>query len=678
MAGGLPNAPALDDSKLGNLNREIDAAAARLRALGVTTGDATALIKGFEGFKSSAYYDVNHYRVGYGSDTTTSAIGQVSSVTAGTVATREDAERDLARRIVEFQTAAASAIGSAWAGLSDKAKASITSVTYNYGRTPDSVVAAAQTGNESNIAGAISGLSGANGGVNAARRQAEAANITAPAAGDTDAIRAQEAEYAKLLEQRQKLNEAAQGGSAIEKANLEIARQEASGAQNQVTIAKEKLAAAQQEAATNKAAIAPAGIDTAKQLDLEQKVAEAQKAVNTAVNAQAEAEAKVNVAKAKQVGDIKQIYDAEVAAATVRLHAAGADPTKQAAATQELIQAQTSYTNAVREQASTRGRLEIEAATAAANKEIELLNARLKMHQISDGQALSGKIAALNQEAAVVQEVYAKELASAQEGSNKKIEIALQEQKKLAEIAKQETDAQIKAAEDAQRAWQTVSNDIVGVFTTGLKGMLTGHETFRQAATKALEGLVNKSIDLIGQMVSKWLAGQLAQTAATVTGVAARTAATTAGSAAALGPLVAQATRAITVDAGEAGAGVTAFLAPFIGPAAPAAGAAAQASTLAFAAFDIGAYDVPRTQMALVHQNELVMPAPQASAFRSMLEGGSGGGKSVNINPSANFHVSALDGASVASFFKSNQRELMKAINSSVRSGAHLGLSALR
>ncbi len=522
-------------------------------------------------------------------------------------------------------------------------------------------------------------MSGANGGVNAARRQAEAANITAPAAGDADAIKAQEAEYAKLLEQRQKLNEAAQGGSAIEKATLEIARQEAGAAQNQVTIAREKLAAAQQDAAANRAAIAPAGIDTAKQLELDQKVAEAQKAVNTAVNAQAESEAKVNVAKAKQVGDIKQIYDAEVAAANVRLHAAGDDPTKQAAATQELIQAQTAYTNAVREQATERGRIEIEAASAAANREIELLNARLKMHQITDGQALSGKISALNQEYAVVQEVMGKEIAAAQEGSNKKIQLALEEQKKLAQIQKQILDANIKSAEDIQREWQTVSNDIVGAFTGALKGMITGHETFRQAATKALESLVNKGIDLIGQQVSKWLAGELAQTAATVTGTAARTAAATAGAGAALGAQTAMAVHAITIDAGQAAAGATAFSAPFLGPAAPAAGAAVEAETLAFAAFDIGAYNVPRTQMALVHQNELVMPAPQAGAFRSLLEGGGGSGsKSVNVNPSVNFNVSANDGDSVKSFFSNNRREMMKAINSAVRGGAHLGLAALR
>ena len=76
--------------------------------------------------------------------------------------------------------------------------------------------------------------------------------------------------------------------------------------------------------------------------------------------------------------------------------------------------------------------------------------------------------------------------------------------------------------------------------------------------------------------------------------------------------------------------GVSGFLAPVLGPAAVpaglAAGAAISAGARGIAAFDIGAYNVPRTQMALVHQNELIMPAPEAGAFRSLLSGAAQGG----------------------------------------------------
>jgi hypothetical protein len=55
---------------------------------------------------------VNALRTGYGSDTVTLADGRVVPVTADTRVTREDAERDLARRVqTEFIPRAAQAVG---------------------------------------------------------------------------------------------------------------------------------------------------------------------------------------------------------------------------------------------------------------------------------------------------------------------------------------------------------------------------------------------------------------------------------------------------------------------------------------------------------------------------------------------------------------------------------------
>ena len=72
---------------------------------------------------------------------------------------------------------AAEEVGEAWGKLSDKARASLTSMAYNYGRLPSDVAAAAQSGDEGQIAGAIRGHERDNGGVNSGRRAQEAANI---------------------------------------------------------------------------------------------------------------------------------------------------------------------------------------------------------------------------------------------------------------------------------------------------------------------------------------------------------------------------------------------------------------------------------------------------------------------------------------------------------------------
>lgn len=142
-------------------------------ASGAVGGSADVLRKE-EGFRATPYWDTNHYRVGFGSDTVTYADGSVHKVKPGMRISREDAERDLKRRVeTEFEPAARREVGdAAWNALSGNARAALVSVTYNYGNLPDKVAAAARTGNVDAIANAVAGL-----GSNKERRQREAALI---------------------------------------------------------------------------------------------------------------------------------------------------------------------------------------------------------------------------------------------------------------------------------------------------------------------------------------------------------------------------------------------------------------------------------------------------------------------------------------------------------------------
>jgi GH24 family phage-related lysozyme (muramidase) len=141
-------------------------------------GSSQAVLRQFEGFKNTAYWDVNHWRVGYGSDTVTRADGTVEKVTENTVVSKEDAERDLERRTAISQNQVRNAIGAgAWDKLDNRGKASLTSIAYNYGKVPDQLIEAAKSGDKEKLANAVLGLSSHNGGVNARRRATEAANI---------------------------------------------------------------------------------------------------------------------------------------------------------------------------------------------------------------------------------------------------------------------------------------------------------------------------------------------------------------------------------------------------------------------------------------------------------------------------------------------------------------------
>lgn len=132
---------------------------------------AAAMLRGFEGFIPKAKWDVNHFRVGFGSDTTTRSNGQIEKVTKDTVVTLEDAQRDLSRRIIEFQDGIQKAIGSdTWRSLGDAQQAALTSIAYNYGSLPKAIVNAINSGGGPEmVAKAIAGLS-----ANPERRRQEA------------------------------------------------------------------------------------------------------------------------------------------------------------------------------------------------------------------------------------------------------------------------------------------------------------------------------------------------------------------------------------------------------------------------------------------------------------------------------------------------------------------------
>lgn len=152
------------------------------------------LLRQKEGFDpggrgGNAYWDANAWRAGYGSDTITKADGSVVRVKKGDVVSREDAERDLDRRLTtEFIPSAQRAVGNdAWEKLSSASQAVLVSLAYNYGsgawgRTADGqskgrlagVAAAARTGDPAALADAVRALAGDNNGVNAARRNSEA------------------------------------------------------------------------------------------------------------------------------------------------------------------------------------------------------------------------------------------------------------------------------------------------------------------------------------------------------------------------------------------------------------------------------------------------------------------------------------------------------------------------
>lgn len=145
----------------------------------MTTDQAAAeVIKHFEGYRSTPYWDVNAYRLGYGSDTIELPNGTHRKVVQGDVTTVALATKDLIRRVHnEFLPTVANQIGEPyWSNLPVNAQAALISIGYNYGHiTRAKIITAARTGDLNQLADAILETTiGDNGGINDKRRRAEA------------------------------------------------------------------------------------------------------------------------------------------------------------------------------------------------------------------------------------------------------------------------------------------------------------------------------------------------------------------------------------------------------------------------------------------------------------------------------------------------------------------------
>lgn len=140
------------------------------------SGDGLDIIRKAEGFINKPKWDVNAYRAGYGSDTVTMPDGTVQPIRQGMSVSREDAERDLQRRVsTEFMPKVQKAVGQdVFASLPDQAKSALASITYNYGSLPKSVAKAVRTPDRADDIAAIQALGSHNNGINRKRRYNEA------------------------------------------------------------------------------------------------------------------------------------------------------------------------------------------------------------------------------------------------------------------------------------------------------------------------------------------------------------------------------------------------------------------------------------------------------------------------------------------------------------------------
>jgi spore germination cell wall hydrolase CwlJ-like protein len=490
------------------------------------------------------------------------------------------------------------------------------------------------------------------------------------------------AQYDKYVQQKKKLEkdfqEAQAGGTPTDLANLRIARETLATGKDQVKAAEALVAAKQAEV------VKAADKSPTDQTRAAQALAEAQSALR---DKQAEAQSasfKLQAAQARQ-GSQEQLA-AQLAALSAQ--EVGLDHSD--AKFKEIEARKTETARRFAEQ---------RAGDDASGAEADYQNVSRKLKEQEDAikeSARSGMISRAQETADLTANL------AQQEGAERayltRMEaIYAQMPAKLRPYTRQMAELNEKyeqqRGDDANQANATLFESYRGYFerigstvSSSLMAIIERTGTWRQLMQNVAKQVLSSFIDMGVKWVADWAANQTfavakslwaqaQMTTAAVTGEAARTGAAAAGAGAQASAALVGLATTVQADVKAVFAGVAAFLAPILGPAAVPVAAGVAGS---IPALDIGAWNVPGDMTALIHRNELVMPAAQAGAFRDMLSNYNGGttnngGSQTNHNRMSvtNNINGARSPRAIINEVSNNSRGLAKVMAQAMREGQH-------
>jgi hypothetical protein len=276
---------------------------------------------------------------------------------------------------------------------------------------------------------------------------------------------------------------------------------------------------------------------------------------------------------------------------------------------------------------------------------------------------------------ALDQEYFTKKIAAADNDLTARQKFTDEERLAYEKFLTDKQKLDIQAAQASQRTWQTLLQPIQRAFDTAITGIILGTTTLQRAVANIAQSIIAEFVNLGVKIVTNWIASELAMTTATEAGAAARTAAEGGGMAAGLAMKALNALKSIVTDSAQAFAGIFAFLAPIMGPAAAGPAAAGEATVMAAAgsiASAAGGWVVPSDQLVMVHQNEMILPAHLSQGLQSMIS--ANGGAGISASPVV-VNVSAIDSQDVRRFFQSNGALLVAALNKAMRNGSALRMA---
>ena len=194
-----------------------------------------------------------------------------------------------------------------------------------------------------------------------------------------------------------------------------------------------------------------------------------------------------------------------------------------------------------------------------------------------------------------------------------------------------------RVAEASAGIWGDIASGISGAFSSAISSMMQGAADFASIMASIGQSILSMFVSIIGKIVEEWLLGFIMTLIGQKTSDAAK----------------------VMSSAGLSGAyGFTSVMAALPFPinmaVAPVVAATAFAETAAYAAA-AGGWDVPADSMAMLHKNEMVLPASLADNVRNMT-GGGGANIKINFAPNINHRMTQAE-------WHSEAAKMLKAIN---------------
>jgi hypothetical protein len=228
------------------------------------------------------------------------------------------------------------------------------------------------------------------------------------------------------------------------------------------------------------------------------------------------------------------------------------------------------------------------------------------------------------------------------------------------------------ASSTEQKTWNTLMNKINSGFDQSIQGLLHGTVTFGKAFANQLDSLLADFISFLSHKAEKWAEEQLLELALHSTFLSNLFGLDTANNAAKTAENATAAAAQVTQQAGVAGAAAFASVmasVPFpanvaLAPGVMATAIATDLSNLSLASA-AGGWDVPHDSLAMVHQNEMILPASLSSGLKNLIGNGGGGSPQVTVNYNGDF--SAIDSQGMEAALSKNAAALTKVIRRELR-----------